>query len=197
MKAAQEYAYSDEIFEHVCLKFLSTNNNLALLKNLLLVYNLRMKNSEESGNDNNSSFIEKYLVNTFLFETLIGIYENKKSKDFFSIIKDKRKDKDYFDTLLLYYILNIYGKNKEFLELATLKEDYEEIILHLINQKRINESLVYFNLYLINKQEEIIKILISPNLSSIAKNKEQLKEMLNFINFYKLKFFHINKNEKK
>ena len=37
---------------------------------------------------------------------------------------------------------------KKFLELATLKEDYEDIILHLINQKRVKESIGYFNLYL-------------------------------------------------
>ena len=71
MSAAQEYAYSNEIFEHLCLKFLSTNNNLALLKYLFLVYNLRMKNSEESGNDNNSSFIEKYLIKIVLIHFII------------------------------------------------------------------------------------------------------------------------------
>ena len=38
--------------------------------------------------------------------------------------------------------------------------------------------------FIINKQEEIIKkkILISPDISSVAKNKEQCKEMIIFIN---------------
>ena len=69
MKAAQEYAYSDEIFEHVCLKFLSTNNNLALLKNLL-----------------------------------IGIYENKKVKILFQLLKIKEKIK----IILIHYYYIIY-----------------------------------------------------------------------------------------
>ncbi len=68
MEAAEQYAYSDEIFEHVCLKFLSTNNNLALLKYLLIVYNLRMKKPEENKENDNNYFIEKYLVNTFLLK---------------------------------------------------------------------------------------------------------------------------------
>ena len=37
--------------------------------------------------------------------------------------------------------------------------------------------------FIINKQEEIIKIkiLISPEISSVAKNKEQCKEMIFFL----------------
>ncbi len=68
MKASREYAYLGEIFEHVCLKFLCTNNNLALLKCLLIVYNLRMKKPEENKEIDNNYFIEKYLVNTFLLK---------------------------------------------------------------------------------------------------------------------------------
>ena len=36
--------------------------------------------------------------------------------------------------------------------------------------------------FIINKQEEIIKILISPDISSVAKNKEQCKEIIHLIN---------------
>ena len=67
-------------------------------------------------------------------------------------------------------------------------------MISLINENPVECIRLLDKYFVINKQEEIIKILISPNLSSIAKNKEQLKEMLNFINFYKLKFFYINKN---
>jgi hypothetical protein len=159
MEAAEEYAYSDEIFEHVCIKFLSTNNNLALLKYLSLVYYLRIKKHIEDNKDNDDSyFIEKYLINTFIFELLIGINENKNNRDIISAMRDKRKDRIYFDTNLLYYILHIYGKDKVFLELALIKEDYDEIILHLINQKKINESLDYFKLYLSFGTEKVFKI---------------------------------------
>jgi len=223
-EAAEEYAYSDEIFEHVCMKFLSTNNNLSLMKYLCLVYYLRINKSFEEnkeGKENKDNyFIEKYLINTWIFELLIGINENDKNKTIISHVRDKRKEKEYFDKYLLYFVLNIYGKNDEFREIANLKEDYEAIILHLINQKKIDESLESFKTYLkygvesvfnilkklfynysnllikenpknfieildtyflTNKQEEIIKILISPDLSSIAKNKDEFKEFIGFI----------------
>ena len=69
MKASRRICLFRWNFEHVCLKFLCTNNNLALLKYLLIVYNF------------------------------------KKSRDFIQIIKDKRKDKDYFDILIHYYYI--------------------------------------------------------------------------------------------
>ena len=62
-----------------------------------------MKKPEENKENDNNYFIEKYLV--ISFEALIGIYENKKSRDFIQIIKDKRKDKDYFDILIHYYYI--------------------------------------------------------------------------------------------
>ena len=109
MKAAEEYANSDENFEHVCIKFLSTNNNLALLKYLSLVYYLRMKKHIGDNKDNDDSyFIEKYLINTFIFELLIGINENKNNRDVISAIRCKRKDKIYFDT---YYTFMEKTKN--------------------------------------------------------------------------------------
>jgi len=50
-EAAEEYAYSDEIFEHVCMKFLSANNNLSLMKYLCLVYYLRIGKSIEENKE--------------------------------------------------------------------------------------------------------------------------------------------------
>ena len=68
MKASRRICLFRWNFEHVCLKFLCTNNNLALLKYLLIVYNLRMKKPEENKENDNNYFIEKYLVNTFLLK---------------------------------------------------------------------------------------------------------------------------------
>jgi len=44
LKAADEYAFSDEIFEHVYIKFLSIDNNEGLLQYLTLVLYFRYKN---------------------------------------------------------------------------------------------------------------------------------------------------------
>ena len=165
LEAAKEYAFSDEIFEHVCMQFLNINNNLALIRYLALVNNLRIKNNsnindEKEENNKDRSFIEKYLINTWLLELLFGKDENMKSKELSPDIKAFiRNEIEYLDLNLLYFILNIYGKETELLELASSKQDYETIILYLINKKKISESINYIQEFLNFGIEDVTTLL--------------------------------------
>ena len=225
LEAAKEYAFSDEIFEDVCIKFLSTNNNLALIRYLSLIYNLRMCNKQ---NDNaKNKFIDKYLVNTWLLELLFGKSENEVSKDILPNMRLLvRNEINYINLNLLYFILNIFGKKKELIELASLKQDYETIVLYLINNKEIDEAIKNINTYLmfggenmnllkklffkyaylfINENpketiqlltdyfrtgyvdEDILKILNSPNYHILSGNSDSFKEIIEYVKKLKLK----------
>ena len=164
-EAAYEYAFSDEIFEHVCMKFLSINHNEALIKYLSLVSNLRLsrKGNDIKAKDNETEniFIEKYLINTWILELLFGKTENEISKELSPNIKEFIRSEKEFDLNLLYYILNIYGKEKELIDLAANKQDYETIILYLIKKKKIDETLEKIKIYISYSYgiEDIIDIL--------------------------------------
>ena len=149
LEAAKEYSFSDENFEHVCMKFLNINNNLALIRYLSLVNNIRVKNKpkisekeKKENKDNNSNFIEKYLINTWILELLLGKNENEIRNELDPNLRAFiRGEREFLDLNLLYHILNIYGKEKELLELASNKLDYETYILFLINRRKILETL--------------------------------------------------------
>ena len=112
-----EYAFSDEIFEQVCLKFLSINNNPSLIRYLSLINYFRIRGKDDSLTSKDKNFIEKYLINTWLFELLIGKYENSLKGEIISLIKsftrDSKHGNDYIDIRLLYYIFNVYGRDED------------------------------------------------------------------------------------
>ena len=117
----------------------------------------------------------------------------------------------YLDSNLLYFLLNIYDKQPELIELAKLKKNYEIIITSLINRNKIDMALEQFkscfagdegdldtklknNFYkygnllikgnikttidlLINyfrpeRPEELIRVLISPNLNILSEDEK-------------------------
>ena len=150
LKAADEYAFSDEIFEHVCMKFLGINNCQALLEYLALVLKFRCQNKLNAVKDktesekDNSFFIDKYLITTWIFELIVGKNENDKAQKLIQYLRTYCRDnkyKNYINIFLIYYILNIYGKNKEYLEFANLRGDYKSSILSLIDHRKIKECL--------------------------------------------------------
>jgi uncharacterized glyoxalase superfamily protein PhnB len=150
LKAADEYAFSDEIFEHVCMKFLGINNCQALLEYLALVLKFRCQNKLNAVKDktesekDNSFFIDKYLIITWIFELIVGKNENDKAQKLIQYLRTYCRDnkyKNYINIFLIYYILNIYGKNKEYLEFANLRGDYKSSILSLIDHRKIKECL--------------------------------------------------------
>ena len=150
LKAADEYAFSDEIFEHVCMKFLGIYNCQALLEYLALVLKFRCQNKLNAVKDktesekDNSFFIDKYLIITWIFELIVGKNENDKAQKLIQYLRTYCRDnkyKNYINIFLIYYILNIYGKNKEYLEFANLRGDYKSSILSLIDHRKIKECL--------------------------------------------------------
>ena len=190
LEAASEYAFSDEIFEHVCIKFLSTNNNLALIRYLSLINHFRIKSKSNANNvpseKESSHFIEKYLINTWILELLFGKNENVKLDKLTPNTKlFIRTTSQCLDKNLIYFILNIYGKDKELIEFASLKQDYETIILYLINQKKINESIDNITLFLTFGQENVNKLLkkIFLNYANLF-IKEYPKETINILKEY-------------
>ena len=160
LDAAKQYAFSDEKFEHVCLKFLSLNNIESLLQYLSLVYYYKNKKKRKHKNqnenhkikdDNNQdNFIEKYLINTWIFELLIIKKEEYKNDDMVPFIRDYTRNaihgKDYIDQNILYFVFNCHSKYEELIEYAKINQDYEIVIFTLINRGNAGEALEYIKI---------------------------------------------------
>ena len=195
LESALEYAFSDEIFEQVCLKFLNSNNNQSLMRYLSLINFFRIRGKNDSTlASKDKNFIEKYLINTWLLELLIGKYENCLKGEVNTYIKsfmrDSRHGNDYIDIRLLYFILNVYGRDEELIEFATFKQDYETIILSLINHKKFLDALKYIQenaSYGIEKVNNIFKKIFYNY--AVLFMKQNPIETINLLNNY----FKINK----
>ena len=177
IKAADEYAFSNEIFEHVCMKFLKAHDNLGLIRYLTLIRHFRLKEklkannntvtnskeNEENKENEDKYFIEKYLINTWLLELLVGKDENDKQKINLNL-KTFGRDKEirkHLDKILLYFMLSIYGKNEDLLlEFANLIGDYQKVILTSIDYENIKDSLqsIENNLSTFSESENLKKI---------------------------------------
>ena len=246
LDAALEYAFSNENFENVCIKFLNINNISGLIKYLILVIKFRLKisipNSREKNKDRkddiNEQFIEKYLIYTWLFELLIEKNENKKDEKLKAQLKKisniEVNGYKYLDSNLLYFLLNIYDKQPELIELAKLKKNYEIIITSLINRNKIDMALEQFkscfagdegdldtklknNFYkygnllikgnikttidlLINyfrpeRPEELIRVLISPNLNILSEDEKCFNKVINYVKDLMKKSFKVRDTE--
>ena len=153
----KEYILSDEIFENICVKFLTKNQYIPLLN-----YLIEIKKSFNKKDD-----LKKYLVYTWIAEILIQLenrYEDIKEKtgltlkSFMEEIKNNHEEK-YIDKNIYYNYLLIYQKNQEFMDYALAKGDYELIIQNLLNHLRFEEVL--------NKLDKFI----SSNVDDITMNK--------------------------
>ena len=167
LKAALEYAFSNEIFENVCIKFLNINNISGLIRYMILILKFRLYNSSSFEKENKEEkkvnpreqFIDKYLIKTWLLELLIEKYEDDKDdklcEKIREIARSERDGSQYIDQNLLYYILNIYNKQEELIEIAGLKKDHETIITSLINRNKIDETLYQFKLSITGEGNEL------------------------------------------
>ena len=160
VESAKEYAFSEEIFEDVCLKFLLVNNIKALITYLALINHFRIRPNSPK------KFLQKYLINTWLFELLIGKKENADKGDLISNIKDFMRDSkhgdDYINKLLVYYILKIYGRFDEYIEFGTIKQEYNEIIVSLITFRKVKDALDFIKmnvLYGVDTVKDLLKKL--------------------------------------
>ena len=239
LEAAIEYAFSNEIFENVCIKFLQINNTVGLIRYIILIMQFRLnhikneknkdkkKESETNGETNENEkeqFIERYLLHTWLLELLAEKLENEKSDELVQEIKEinryERIGNKYLDQNLIYNILNLFNKQDELIVFATFKKDYEIIIRDLISRKKIDLAFEQFNLLFCGDEgqldaklkkyfyqygniiikedipktidalnqyfrpenpEELIRLLISPNLKSIIENENNFKIIMKYI----------------
>ena len=165
LEAAIEYAFSNEIFENVCIKFLKINNTVGLIRYLILIMQFRLNNiknekkkdkkeegetNEETKENNKEQFIERYLLHTWLLELLAEKLENENNdelvKEIKGITKYESVGSKYLDENLIYNILNLFNKQDELIAFAAFKKDYEIIIRSLISKKKIDLTLEQFNL---------------------------------------------------
>ena len=165
LEAAIEYAFSNEIFENVCIKFLKINNRVGLIRYLILIMQFRLnhiKNEKkkdkmeegetngETKENNKEQFIERYLLHTWLLELLAEKLENENNdelvKEIKGITKYESVGSKYLDENLIYNILNLFNKQDELIAFAAFKKDYEIIIRSLISKKKIDLTLEQFNL---------------------------------------------------
>jgi hypothetical protein len=175
-EAADNYAYSDEKFEHVCLRFLKINNIQSLLRYFAIIFYLKYeKNDKNIINDNlnekdkrnKNNFIEKYLLNTWIFEILIILkYKNKNNK-IIPFIREYARNLNhginYIDKESLYILFKYYNKSKELIEFAQINQDYDKAILELITYGKIKEALVCIKEYFyfgIQNSNKIIKEIL-------------------------------------
>ena len=166
LDAALEYAFSNEIFENVCIKFLNINNISGLIRYMILISKFRLYNSSSDGEnkgDKNMNqkeqFIEKFLINTWLLESLIEKHENENNDELVKLIRviarSERNGSKYLDSNILYPLLNTYNKQEELIEFAALKKDNEIIITSLINRNKIEQTLEQFKIILIGDESEL------------------------------------------
>ena len=160
--AAINFAFSDEKFEHVCLKFLSVNNYEALLKYLALTFNFKLKRNTKLNKNNSQNeeyFIEKYLINSWIFELLIIRKIEKEREEVIPFIKDYTRNpyhgKNYIDKNILYYILRWHGKFEELIEYEKINQDYEVVIFNLINIGKTMDALEYIKIFFYFEVENI------------------------------------------
>lgn len=172
LEAALEYAFSDDDFENICIKYLNINNVKGLIRYIILILKFRLRNSSSDTKDNKNNtvnpkdqFIDKYLIYTWLFELLIEKYESEKDVELVKQIREisikNRNISKYLDHNLLYYLINIYNKQEALIELAGLKKDHETIITSLINRNQIEQTLEEFKLCLCGDEGELDKKLKS------------------------------------
>jgi len=171
-EAAENYAYSDEKFEHVCLRFLKINNIQSLLRYLAIIFYLKFGKNDKNIINNNlnekeNNFIEKYLLNTWIFEILIILKYKNKNKKIIPFIREYSRSLshgiNYIDKTSLYFLFKYINKSKELIEFAQINQEYDKAILELITHGKAKEALdcikEYFYFGIQNSNKMIKEIL--------------------------------------
>ncbi len=157
--AANKFANSDEKFEIVCLKYLM-RNDIDGLNLFLQVY--KETNLHKQGNKENQGKKEDLLQLNLLCTWLVEIFinqspPNKPNLDDFRILV--RENRHYLDSGLIYQLLQNYGRMAEYIEYASLMNDYDKVISYYINQGKIDEALDNLTYFASFDDKETIKIL--------------------------------------
>ena len=177
-KSAEEYAISDENFEHICIKFSKLNDIKYLIHYLKAFYEkkfmeIKQKEDKEKNEDNKEGnieefFIQKYLINTWLLELLLEakdkkiIIKPKNNKNNNNIIKKESEQdlkyllydsgfiqsQNYIDKLIIFNSLGNYGMHDDFVDFAGRKNDYRAIIFDMVNHNKYKEAINNLLIYL-------------------------------------------------
>ena len=170
--ASVKYSESDEKFEEVCLKFLLKNKYEELKYYLENLFTMTLttekerefkekKKSYEKNKIKPKNLTQKYLVSTWLVEIYLNETNNNPKRKIETFRQLIREREEFLDKDTIYQLLQNYGRIEEFIEFAELKQDYETVILHYINEKDINKALNKLKNYTIylGDEEEVMKKL--------------------------------------
>ena len=183
--AGKEYAYSTEHFEHVCYKFLKINEINGIITYLNTIKNHKLNEYKEK------LFLAKYLLYTLLAELLIEKEDNKNAndnnnnntnnnnknnndnddyekitfEDFQEEYRHHHKDK-YIDKNIFYYFLEVFNREKDYMEFASFKTDFNIIIQNYINKGKFDMAFDYLEKFIISDgyydldSEKLIKVFL-------------------------------------
>ena len=142
--SANTYAFSDERFEIVCLKYLMQKDiqGLRLYLDCYKVQNIIPDENDEYTPEQN---LQLNLINTWMVELLLS-NKNSTENDFKNLLT--KEVKKTLDKNLIYQLLLNYGKMKEYTDYASNNSDFERAVFHHINQGQINEAIKALQAYL-------------------------------------------------
>lgn len=150
--AAVQYSESDEKFEEVGLKFLVNDQYDPLMTYLMLISETRLKKTEKT----QMCLISTWMVEIYLYQiNSLKLADDikKKSQELIDFLKEKE---EFLDKDTIYQLLQQYGRVDEFIQFAENKKDYETVILHYINDKKINEAINKLREFAHNSPEDKI-----------------------------------------
>ena len=156
--AANKYAVSDEKMEIICLKLLK-EKDVDALQNFLQFYKFENIKEEEGKVLENEKVLQLNLIVTWLVELFLND-PNSTMRDFKDLIKTYKKK---LNSNLIYQILLTYGKMKEYEEYSSILGDYKRVVVHRINQGKIEEALDFINeaaSYVVDNPKENMESLI-------------------------------------
>ena len=184
--AGKEYSLSNEIFEHVCYKFLKEGKPEGLITYFRMIKENKF-NDKNNKIINNDLFINKYLIYTWLSTLLINEEKNKDLKlgKFWNEFDSYQKDK-YLNKQTIYRYLKINLNEKELNDFATLKNDHTIIIQNLIFKGKYDEAFNYIEKTLGSGKEnldECIKTFMKYFDLFVSKSVKNTVRLLDNITF--------------
>ena len=155
-EAAQLYAYSDEKFENVCLKYLM-EKDLDGLRLYLECYKSKNLNVGDNEEEKKEKALQLNLINTWMIEIMLNKQEVD-IKDFRGAIRENKK---FICPELIYQTLLNYGKSKEYLAFASIFGDFERATIYHLNQGQIQDAVELLREFASFDDLDILKVLLN------------------------------------
>ena len=190
-EAAQLFAFSDEKFEVVCLKYLKEKDLEGLKLYLECFKNKNLQISEDNEEDTKEKTLQLSLINTWLVEITLN-KEDLDIKDFRGLIRESKK---FLYPDIIYQTLLNYGKTDEYLDFASILGHFERAIIYHINQGQINDAVELLREFASYDDQEILKILVNIFLeNSHLFFKEDPSGSIDLLNTFLNNNIEINEN---